>query len=479
MEILPPSWVPAFPPRVRAAARTRPHRAGAASESSGRVLRGCSRRSRRCAHVALNGQLGVERLARPAHRAPRERSRQTQLARPPAQPLPTLDRVSADAAGQLDRQRQLPVARAARRGSFFVYLPPGYASTTAATRSCTCSTATTSSPARSCRSGFRAARPADRAARDPADDRGDDPGRPGRQQLAQQRGSRTTRATCSKSSSWSTARCPTIAARDARAIAGDSMGGYGAMNIALVQSLPLRRRRELARLLQRPAGRGARRPAGLLALGLRAFLYGAESDHIANPAEDAPFAAALRAAGARAKSAIYPGEHSLETIEAHLESVLAFAGHALAQAAPRLRRPLLPQPTRSRASDRARQAPGTRRRAPDSGRQPAPAGSRRRSCRTTASSITPSSRSAGTTSSKTSVIDQLRIAPLASNCSRRLGREPVDRARRSPGRSSAARRGRGAAARRRSRCACRSAGTSPGRSGRGPTYTPCSIRPSM
>ncbi len=57
--------------------------------------------------------------------------------------------------------------------------------------------------------------------------------------------------------------------------------------------------------------------------GLHAFMYGAESDHIANPDEDAPFAAALRAAGADATSAVYPGEHNLETIEAHLGSMLA------------------------------------------------------------------------------------------------------------------------------------------------------------
>jgi hypothetical protein len=42
--------------------------------------------------------------------------------------------------------------------------------------------------------------------------------------------------------------------------------------------------------------------------------------------------AALRAAGADAKSAIYPGEHSLETLQAHLASMLAFAGHALSAA---------------------------------------------------------------------------------------------------------------------------------------------------
>jgi S-formylglutathione hydrolase FrmB len=64
-------------------------------------------------------------------------------------------------------------------------------------------------------------------------------------------------------------------------------------------------------------------------LGLRAFVYGAASDYIAAPAENAPFAAALRAAGADAHSAIYPGEHSFETLEEHLESMLAFAGRGL------------------------------------------------------------------------------------------------------------------------------------------------------
>ena len=50
---------------------------------------------------------------------------------------------------------------------------------------------------------------------------------------------------------------PTIADRSGRAIAGVSMGGFGAMQLALDNPDSLRRRRELARLLQRP-----RRPAG-------------------------------------------------------------------------------------------------------------------------------------------------------------------------------------------------------------------------
>src|SRR5438105_10836163 len=47
--------------------------------------------------------------------------------------------------------------------------------------------------------------------------------------------------------------------------------------------------------------------------------------------------------------------------------------------------------------------------------------------RNVSSSITPCSRSTGTTSSNTSVIDQLRIAPLALEHLRGLGRVPVDR----------------------------------------------------
>jgi hypothetical protein len=63
------------------------------------------------------------------------------------------------------------------------------------------------------------------------------------------------------------------------------------------------------------------------------LLYGASADTIADPSENAPFAAALRASGASAHSAVYPGEHSLETIEAHLGSTLTFAGRALAHPA--------------------------------------------------------------------------------------------------------------------------------------------------
>ncbi len=125
---------------------------------------------------------------------------------------------------------------------------------------------------------------------------------------------------------------PTVAARDARAIVGDSMGGYGAMNVALANPY---RFGVVESWLSFFNGLGgdlrADRPI-FSRLGLHAFIYGGEDDHIANPDEDVPFAAALRAAGADARSAIYPGEHNLETLEAHLASMLTFAGRSLSVA---------------------------------------------------------------------------------------------------------------------------------------------------
>jgi S-formylglutathione hydrolase FrmB len=125
---------------------------------------------------------------------------------------------------------------------------------------------------------------------------------------------------------------PTLAERDARAIAGFSMGGYGAMNIALAH--PERFGAVESWLgffngLQREL-QAAR--ATIARFGLRAFVYGAASDAIVDPAVDAPFAAELRAAGADASSAVYAGGHSMETLREHLTHMMRFAGEALALA---------------------------------------------------------------------------------------------------------------------------------------------------
>ncbi|MHB8234461.1 MAG: alpha/beta hydrolase, partial [Solirubrobacteraceae bacterium] len=124
---------------------------------------------------------------------------------------------------------------------------------------------------------------------------------------------------------------PTVAERGARAIAGDSMGGFGAMNVALGHP---QRFAVVESWLGFFDGLSARLQAARPVIereGLKAFVYGAVSDGIANPAENAPFAAQLRAAGASARGAVYAGEHDMQTLHAHLPHMLLFAGGALAQ----------------------------------------------------------------------------------------------------------------------------------------------------
>ncbi|HTA37206.1 MAG TPA: alpha/beta hydrolase-fold protein, partial [Solirubrobacteraceae bacterium] len=123
---------------------------------------------------------------------------------------------------------------------------------------------------------------------------------------------------------------PTIPTRGARAIAGDSMGGYGAMNLALGNP---RRFSVVESWLGFFNGLGGELKAAQPVIareGLHAFIYGGEADDIANPGEDAPFAARLRAAGASAHSAIYEGGHTMQTLREHLTHMLLFAGQALA-----------------------------------------------------------------------------------------------------------------------------------------------------
>ena len=114
---------------------------------------------------------------------------------------------------------------------------------------------------------------------------------------------------------------PTIADARARAIAGDSMGGYGAMNVALgnpqrfgvVESwlgffnglegqLRADRAADLARSACTPSSTAAPRTRSPTQPRTRR-----------SPPQ-------LRAAGARAHSAVYPGEHAMETLQAHLRA---------------------------------------------------------------------------------------------------------------------------------------------------------------
>ncbi len=126
---------------------------------------------------------------------------------------------------------------------------------------------------------------------------------------------------------------PTIADRSGRGIIGFSMGGFGAMNIALGHLDRFSVVESWLGFFNNLSGELAADAPQFARLPLSAFVYGAASDTIADPSENAPFAAALRSAGASAESAVYPGGHDFATLHAHLRHMLLFAGHALSPSA--------------------------------------------------------------------------------------------------------------------------------------------------
>jgi hypothetical protein len=280
--------------------------------------------------LALNGPTRLERLA--GIRSAGQVVPAVSSTAPPAQPLPTLTPVSQDAAGSsIDAASYSSVALHGR-GSFLVYLPAGYASTTSHYPVLYLLTGNDQQNTTFLQIGLQAELDRLIARHVIA------PliavmiqGGPGSNNWRNQ-GALRYESYILEVQELIDRTLPTMAARDARAVVGDSMGGYGAMNVALANPY---RFGVVESWLSFFNGLGsdlhADRPI-FRRLGLHAFIYGGESDHIANPDEDGPFAAALRASGADAKSAVYPGEHDLETLEAHLASMLAFAGHALSAA---------------------------------------------------------------------------------------------------------------------------------------------------
>jgi enterochelin esterase-like enzyme len=124
---------------------------------------------------------------------------------------------------------------------------------------------------------------------------------------------------------------PTVASRGARAIAGDSMGGYGAMNLALGHPQRFSVVESWLGFFNGLSDELRAAQPVISRHGLHAFVYGGASDNIADPTENAPFAAALRAAGASAHSAVYPGEHDMQTLHAQLAKMLRYAGGSLAE----------------------------------------------------------------------------------------------------------------------------------------------------
>ena len=125
---------------------------------------------------------------------------------------------------------------------------------------------------------------------------------------------------------------PTIPTRAARAIAGSSMGGFGAMHVALANPYRFAVVESWLGFFDNlGAELRADRPI-ISRLGLYAYLYGAEDDPVAMPEENPAFAARLHAAAAQARSAIFPGDHSLEKVREHLDAGLLFASRSLAAA---------------------------------------------------------------------------------------------------------------------------------------------------
>jgi hypothetical protein len=338
VESLPPSWVPAFPPRLEPATVgpampgvRRPGPARAQRLITGVLL--CAIAAV-CTMLALNGQLTVEHLigVRTAgSTAPQASTIGSAL---PTRPLFTLRGVSEDAAGSsIDAASYSSAALHGEEGSFLTYLPPGYASTAGHYPVLYLLTGNDQSNTAFLQIGLQSQ--LDRLISHhviPPVIAVMIQGGPGSNNWRND-GATRYESYVLEVQQLIDRTLPTLAVRNARAIVGDSMGGYGAMNVALANPYRFGVVESWLSFFNGLEGDlHADRPI-ITRLGLHAFIYGGEEDHIADPDEDAPFAAALRSAGADARSAVYPGEHNLETIEAHLASMLTFAGRSLSTAA--------------------------------------------------------------------------------------------------------------------------------------------------
>jgi enterochelin esterase-like enzyme len=281
------------------------------------------------AALALNGRLGVERLLG-IRAATRPAPALVPATAASPQPLPTLVVKSQDAAGSSIDAAGYTSAALRGPGSFIAYLPPGFASTTRRYPVLYLLDGNDQSASAFLEVGLQ-------GELDTLIARHTIPpliavmiqGGPGANNWRNVDGLHYESYVL-EAQELVDRMLPTVAGRAGRAIAGDSMGGYGSMNVALSHPERFSTVESWLGFFNGLQGKlRADRPY-LAHHPLHAFVYGGEADDIADPGEDAPFAAALRAAGADAKGAVYPGGHSLETVHAHLASQLVFAGRALA-----------------------------------------------------------------------------------------------------------------------------------------------------
>ncbi len=333
---VPPSWH---------AERSRPRRLGIAALLSALAAAWV---------VTLGDPTAIERLTSVAASAPASSAAEVAtVARPPERlpPLPALKPISTDTAGSAIEWAGFTSSSLDGEGSFFVYLPAGYASTTRRYPVLYLLHGRDGHATAFLEIGIQES--LDRLIADRAippmiavmiQDR---PGLDNWRNL----GRRHSATYVIEVQELVDRMLRTIPTRAARAIAGSSMGGFGAMNVALANPLRFAVVESWLGFFNNLGGAlRADRPV-ISRLGLHAFLYGAAADPVAVPAEDPEFAAELRAAGARAESAIYPGGHSLQKVSEHLDTGLLFAGRSLEQAQ---RRAAAEEARRLAAVERAR-----------------------------------------------------------------------------------------------------------------------------
>jgi enterochelin esterase-like enzyme len=329
----PPSWVPAFPPRLEVARSVaagapawQPDRTIQRRLGLGAILSGLATV---CVALSINGTAGLERLlgVRGGSSAAQVALVPTAIASPPTMPapLPTLSSVSHGAAGSSIAATSYPSAALHGSGSFLVYLPAGYAGTDRRYPVLYLLHGNNQPASAFLQIGLQ--RELDRLI--------------ARHQIAPLiavmiqggRGANNWRnlgalgyeSYVLEVQELIDRMLPTVARRAARAIAGDSMGGYGAMHVALDNPYRFAVVESWLGFFNGLDGTlRADRPI-LSRIGLHAFVYGGEADRIADPGENPSFAGSLRAAGSDARSAVYPGGHSLETLQAHLSRMLVFA----------------------------------------------------------------------------------------------------------------------------------------------------------
>jgi enterochelin esterase-like enzyme len=286
-----------------------------------------------CCALALEGSLtlqGVLGASAPGAAA----SAVTAAGSPPSasQRLPTLVAVSQDSAGSSIDQASFASAALAGQGSFIVYLPPGFASTSRHYPVLYLLHGRNGHAGAFLEIGLQ--RSLDRLI-------GEGAIAPMLVVMIQDRsglnnwqdiGTRHSASYVVEVQQLIDRMLPTVPTRAARAIAGSSMGGFGAMHVALANPYRFAVVESWLGFFDN-LGQELRADRPIISrLGLHAFLYGAEGDPVALPEEDPAFAARLRAAGAQARSAIFPGDHSLQKVREHLDAGLLFAGRSLAAA---------------------------------------------------------------------------------------------------------------------------------------------------